>query len=144
MTTRESASEFVTDSERMARIEELLTHVWMVRTFLKHCEEAEEDDELRDVYRGLYDYMMALSGSVVAAGPEAYLKMAKKKLRRLREATELFLEIQPEISTHTNFQMAARSLTIAVGQITRLVELPNGSESTRERRLAPADDEDHG
>ena len=28
--------------DRMTRIDELLSHVWMVRTFLKHSEEVEE------------------------------------------------------------------------------------------------------
>ena len=43
------------DADRVARIDGLLSHVWMVRAFLKHCEEAEEDDELNAVQRTLYD-----------------------------------------------------------------------------------------
>ena len=31
--------------ETMQRLESLLTHVWMVRTFIKHSEEAEEDED---------------------------------------------------------------------------------------------------
>ena len=42
-------------NERVQAIDDVLSHVWMVRTFLKHSEEAEEDDELRDVHRELYD-----------------------------------------------------------------------------------------
>jgi cob(I)alamin adenosyltransferase len=107
--------------ERVKAIDELLSHVWMVRTFLKHCEEAEEDDELRDVHRDLYDYMLALGGPLQDGDHEKYLKQAKKKLKKLRNATELFIEIQPEISSHTNFQMAANSLKLAVRQIEELV-----------------------
>lgn len=107
----------MSNAEKAARIEQLVSHIWMVRTFLKHCDEAEEDDELRDVYRDLYDYMMALGGSVAGQGPESYLKMAKKKLKKLREACALFTEIQPEISSHTNFQMAVQSLQISVSEI---------------------------
>lgn len=107
----------LSDADKVARIDQLISHIWMVRTFLKHCEEAEEDDELRDVYRMLYDYMMALGGPVAAAGPEAYLKMARKKLRKLKEGTALFVEIQPEISSHTNFQMAVQSLVTSVAEI---------------------------
>ena len=110
----------MTEQERVDLIDTQLCHVWMVRTFLKHCEEAEEDDELRDVFRMLYDYMLALGDKV--SDPPAYLKQCRKKLRKLVEATELFLEIQPEISNHTNFQMAARSLRAAVNQVQLLLE----------------------
>ena len=105
----------------MHRIDTLLSHVWMVRTFLKHSEEAEEEDELCEVHRGLYDFMLALGGPLKAGDAEAYLKQAKKKLAKLRKATELFLAIQPEISSHTNFQMAAVSLKAAVDEIGQLL-----------------------
>lgn len=108
--------------ERVQRIDQQLTHVWMVRTFLKHCEEAEEDDELTEVYRTLYDFMLALGGPLNSGDYEKYLKQAKKKLKKLKSATELFLEIQPEISSHTNFQMAAHSLKLAVDKVVELVE----------------------
>ena len=109
-------------AETMQRVDALLSHVWMVRAFLKHSEEAEEDEELCDVHRGLYDYMLALGGPLNAGDAEDYIKQAKKKLRRLREATELFQEIQPEISEHTNFKMAVHSLTTAVTEITALLD----------------------
>ncbi len=107
--------------EKVKRVDGLLSHVWMVRTFLKHCEEAEEDDELNEVHRELYDYMLALGGPLNSGDHEKYLKQAKKKLRKLRAATELFLEIQPEISSHTNFKMSAQSLRLAVAQIESLI-----------------------
>lgn len=107
--------------QRVKEIDELLSHVWMVRTFLKHCDEAEEDDELNEVHRDLYDYMLALGAPLQSGDHEKYLKMAKKKLRKLRASKELFLEIQPEISSHTNFKMAAASLKLAVEQIEALI-----------------------
>ncbi|MDG2384984.1 MAG: amidohydrolase [Pirellulaceae bacterium] len=107
--------------ETMHRIDALLSHVWMVRAFLKHSEEAEEDEELCEVHRSLYDYMLALGGPLNSGDAEAYLRQAKKKLRKLKSATELFCEIQPEISQHTNFQMAVHSLTVAVQQIDSLL-----------------------
>ncbi len=110
------------ESEYVRQIDEILSHVWMIRAFLKHCEEAEEDDELRDVQRALYDYMLALGGPLRDGDHAKYLKQAKKKLRKLREANELFQEIQPEISSHTNFQMAAISLNISVKQIGDLID----------------------
>jgi len=115
-----------TDNEEqlVKRIDSLCSHMWMVRTFLKHCEEAEEDDELRSVQRGLYDYMLALGGPLKDGDHAKYLKQAKKKLRKLKNANELFQEIQPEISSHTNFQMAAVSLQLTVDQIASLLEAP--------------------
>jgi len=114
--------------ETMLRIDTLFSHVWMVRTFLKHSDEAAEDDELASVHRELYDCMLALGPALQAGDPGAYLKQARKKLGRLRRATDLFTQIQPEISSHTNFQMAARSLVAAVEQI----ELAVGEASVAE------------
>src|SRR4029078_11139857 len=109
-------------AERMRRIDTLLSHVWMVRAFLKHSDEAQEDDELAEVHRELYDYMLALGGPLKENDSDAYLKLATKKLARLRKATELFVRIQPEVSAHTNFQMAAASLTAAVDGISELLK----------------------
>ena len=39
-----------------------------------------------------------------------------------KKATELFTEIQPEISDHTNFQMAERSLRLAVAELARTLD----------------------
>ena len=111
----------MTDAEKVARLDELVSHVWMVRTFLKHCDEAEDDDELCEVFRQLYDFMLALGGPASENDDAAYLKVAKRKLRRLKTATTLFLEIQPEISSHTNFQMAALSLQTAVAEIDAII-----------------------
>ena len=108
-------------AELMQRIDDLSAHVWMVRTFIKHSEEAEDDDELAQVHRELYDFMIALGPGLQGNDPELYLKACRKKLSKLKKATELFLEIQPEISDHTNFKMAARSLRLAVEGITDLL-----------------------
>lgn len=110
----------------MQQVDDLLSHVWMVRAFLKHCEEAEDDEELCEVHRGLYDYMLALGSPLKDNDAEAYLKQARKKLAKLKRATATFIEIQPEVSSHTNFQMAARSLSLAVEQIAELLDKPTG------------------
>ena len=99
-----------------------LSHVWMVRTFIKHSEEAEEDDELREVHRDLYDFMLALGEATRNQDWPKYLKNARKKMKRLKRAHELFAEIQPEISSHTNFQMAAISLKTSVEKIESLLD----------------------
>ena len=108
--------------EKVRAIDQEITHVWMVRTFLKHADEAEDDEDLRDVVRDLYDFILAVGPLDEADDPAVYLKMAKKKLSRLRKATELYEEIQPEVSGHTNFVMAARSLRIAVDRIMSVVK----------------------
>ena len=66
--------------------------------------------------------MLALGGPLQSGDCEKYLKLAKKKLKKLKAATELYLEIQPEISSHTNFKMSASSLKLAVAEIVELVE----------------------
>ena len=106
----------------MARIDAQLAHVWMVRAFLKHSDEQTEDEELASVHRDLYDYMLALGPSLDSQDEATYLKLAKKKLSKLRRACELFTEIQPEVSGHTNFKMAAASLRLAVAEVGKLLE----------------------
>ena len=108
--------------ERMQRIDALLSHIWVVRTFLKHSEEAEDDKELMEIVRDLYDFSLALGPAWNAQDAAEYLKVAAKKLARLRQATARFIEVQPEISAHTNFVMAGRSLRTAVDDIGALVE----------------------
>lgn len=110
----------------MQQLDDQLSHVWMVRAFLKHSEEAEEDEELCEVHRALYDYMLALGGPLKNNDAAAYLKQAKKKFSKLRKARDTFVEIQPEVSSHTNFEMAARSLTLAVEQIGKLLDVDQG------------------
>jgi hypothetical protein len=120
----EAASSIRTESPQaespesvVARIDSLISHVWMVRTFLKHSDEAADDEELAEVHRDLYDYMLALGPSLDSGDHATYLKLAKKKLGRLRRARETFAEIQPEISGHMNFKMAVKSLGLAVDAI---------------------------
>lgn len=108
-------------AEQMRAIDNEVAHVWMVRAFLKHSDEAAEDDELASVHRDLYDFMLALGPSLDAGDAEVYLKFANKKFSKLRNATELFLEIQPEVSGHMNFRMAALSLKLAVAEIGALL-----------------------
>jgi hypothetical protein len=122
----------MTADEAMQRIDTLLSHVWMVRAFLKHSPEAEEDEELCEVHRTLYDYMLALGGPLKEGNATAYLAQARKKFSKLRQARDDFAAVQPDVSSHTNFQMANASLTAAVAEIGDLLaatqrESPIGS-----------------
>jgi hypothetical protein len=113
---------FMSPSDLMHAIDTQLAHVWMVRAFLKHSEEAAEDEELAEVHRELYDFMLALGGPFKEGNAEEYLKLARKKFGKLQRATELFERIQPEVSQHTNFFMAVASLKTAVREVGRLLE----------------------
>jgi len=112
----------------MQEIDRQISHIWMVRTFLKHSDEASEDEELAEVHRELYDFMLALGPSLDAGDGENYLKLANKKFGKLKGALRLFVEIQPEISGHMNYKMAVKSLDLAVRQVASLLgrqeELP--------------------
>ena len=116
----------MSSTDLMLAIDTQLAHVWMVRAFLKHSDEAAEDEELAEVHRELYDYMLALGGPLKEQNPEEYLRLARKKYSKLKRATEKFAEIQPEISQHTNFFMATASLKAAVAEVGRLLEVREG------------------
>ena len=74
--------------DAMRRIDTLLAHVWMVRTFLKHCDEAADDEQLQEIYRELYDYTLAVGAAWKDQDAAAYLKQAHKKYRKLKSAAE--------------------------------------------------------
>lgn len=106
----------------MQQLDDVVAHVWMVRTFLKHSDEAADDEELAEVHRDLYDFMLALGPSLEANDANKYLHIARKKLSKLVRAAQTFREIQPEVSGHMNFKMAAKSLTLAVAKIEQLLQ----------------------
>ena len=116
-----SASSDDAARELMFAIDRVVPTIWMVRTFLKHADESEDDEDLRAIVRDLYDFILALGPVTDQTEPAAYLKSVKKKRGKLKRAAAFYTEIQPEVSGHTNFEMAARSLTAAVEDIERLM-----------------------
>jgi len=112
----------MSSTDLMHAIDTQLSHVWMVRAFLKHSDEAAEDEELAEVHRELYDFMLALGGPLKENNADEYLRLAKKKFGKLKRVAEQFERIQPQISQHTNFIMAAASLKAAVADVGRLLE----------------------
>ena len=107
----------MTAEEAFEQVNRLCSHIWMVRTFLKHCDEAQEDDELMEVPRELYDYMLALGEPYQRRDVAAYLRLAHKKFAKLKRASEQYARLQPEISNHTNFEQARLSLETAVREL---------------------------
>jgi hypothetical protein len=118
----ETGTGSIAQQAMMLEIDNWISHVWMVRTFLKHSDEATDDEELAEVHRGLYDFMLALGPSLDSGDAQRYLKIARKKIGKLRAATADFVDLQPEVSGHMNFKMAAKSLSLAVKQIDRLLQ----------------------
>ena len=107
----------MTPDAAMERINLLTSHAWMVRQFLKHAEEVQEDEEMLDVHRMIYDYLRAVEPSYQRKDAAEYLRRAKGKLSKLRKVAEFFQANYARASSHTNFQMAAMSLTFVVRQI---------------------------
>lgn len=102
-------------------LEEGLAHLWMVRAFLKHSDEAAEDEELAEVHRQIYTFALAIAPAIDSQDAAAARKVLSKKLGKLRRALQRFADIQPQISGHTNYVMAVRSSLAACRYLERLI-----------------------
>jgi hypothetical protein len=111
----------VTPDEAVERINTALAHAWMVRNFLKHADEIQEDEELLDVHRTIFDCTRAVEPAHLRGDVKEYLHRLRGKLPKLRRAAELFAREYRRVSDHTNFQMAAVSLTGCVRQIEEIL-----------------------
>jgi hypothetical protein len=107
----------MTPTEAVERLTTILAHAWMVRTFLKHADEIQDDEELLDVPRTIFDYVRAVEPAYQRQDAKEYLHRIKGKLPKLRRAAELFAAEYRRASDHTNFQMAALSLSGCVKEI---------------------------
>ena len=112
----------LTAAQAMERIHVVVAHAWMVRTFLKHAPEFEENVERMEIPRTIFDFARAVEARHAAGDADGYVKMVRKKLGRLRATAEQFAKDQPEISNHTNFQQAAISLGGCVRAIQEVLE----------------------
>jgi hypothetical protein len=112
----------VTPAAAVARINDILSHAWMVRTFLKHADEMQDDEELLEVHRMIFDFTRALEPSFKSGDHADYLRRAKGKLPKLRRVAELFAREFQRVSDHTNFHMAAASLTACVEEISQVLD----------------------
>lgn len=105
----------------MRRLNTLMAHLWMVRRFLKHAEEIEGHDEMQEVHRMIYDYVRALEPSWERGDAAEYLRRAGGKLSKLRRAADYFAREYRNVSDHTNFAMAAVSLSGCVEEISAIL-----------------------
>jgi hypothetical protein len=103
--------------QAMERLNVILAHAWMVRTFLKHAEEIQDDEDMLAVPRMIFDYVRAAEPSFQRQDAKEYLHRIRGKLSKLRRVAEFFSREHRRVSDHTNFQMAALSLSGCVRQI---------------------------
>lgn len=108
--------------EAMRRINVIVSHLWMVRTFLKHAEEIEDDPQRLRIPRTLFDFARAVESRYTAGDAAGYLKMVRKKFPKLRAVAEQFAAEVEDISSHTNFKQAALSLSGCVQEINEILE----------------------
>ena len=101
----------MTAAEAMDIVNTTLSHAWMVRTFLKHAEEIQDDEEMLEVPRMIFDYIRALEPAYERKDAAEYLHRARGKLPKLRKVAEKLAAEHKRVSDHTNYQMASASLT---------------------------------
>lgn len=120
--------------EAVERLNSVLAHAWMVRTFLKHADEIQENEAMLEVPRTIFDYVRAVEPASQRKDYADYLRRLKGKLPKLRRVADYFAAEYRNVSDHTNFQMAAASLTGCVRQIEEILPaVPCGAESVREQ-----------
>jgi hypothetical protein len=111
----------LTPAEAMERINAVCAHAWMVRTFLKHAPEFEDEPERMEIPRVIFDFVRALEGRRAAGNAAGYLEQARRKLHRLRKVADGFARERANISAHTNFEQAALSLSACVRQMEEIL-----------------------
>lgn len=107
----------MTPEQAMDRLNLVLAHAWMVRTFLKHAEEIQDDADMLDVPRTLYDSIRAVEPAFQRRDADEYLRRLKGKLPKFRKAAEYYNAHFRTFSPHTNFEMAGLSLTGVVHEM---------------------------
>lgn len=117
----------MTAEQAMERINVVLAHAWMVRAFLKHADEVQDDVEMLEVHRMIYDYTRAVEPSFERRDAQEYVRRARSKLPKLRKVAEFFAQEHARVSDHTNFKMAALSLQGVVHELEEiLASVPTG------------------
>jgi hypothetical protein len=105
----------------MERVNVILAHAWMVRNFLKHADEVQDDEEMLEVHRVIFDSIRAVEPSFQRKDAKEYLRRIGGKLPKLRRVAEVFAHEYRRVSDHTNFEMAAVSLSGCVKQMEEIL-----------------------
>ena len=112
----------MTPEEAVPRINDVLAHLWMVRRFLKHAEEIEDDADFLAVPRLIYDSIRAAEPARERGDTAEFLRRIKGKLGKLRANAEWFAAEYPNVSSHTNFEMASQSYLASVRQLEEIFD----------------------
>ena len=128
----------MTPNEAMDVLNTTMAHAWMVRTFLKHADEIQDDEEMLEVPRMIFDYIRALEPSFERQDAAEYLHRARGKLPKLRKVAERLAQEHKRVSDHTNYQMAATSLTACVRKIEEVLAAVGPLQPAAEEK-APAE-----
>ena len=105
----------------MQRLNVVLAHAWMVRAFLKHADEVQDNEEMMEVHRVAYDFIRAVEPAWQRQDAKEYLHRLRGKLPKLKKVADYFAAEYRNVSDHTNFEMAARSLSGCVRQIEEIL-----------------------
>ena len=100
----------MTPEEAVERLNTVLAHAWMIRTFLKHAEEIQGSEEMLAVPRTLYDSIRAVEPARQRGDTSEFLRRLKGKVGKIRRVAVYFQEHYRGFSPHTNFEMASASL----------------------------------
>ncbi len=115
-------------TDLVSQFQKTMAHAWMVRTFIKHCDEVEDYPELMGIVRAVFDMSRAIESKTDE--PEVYFKFARKKIGKLRKAAEQFRDDAWSASTHTNFQQAVTSVLYATEQMEDLLRKVDATKDT--------------
>ena len=132
------------------RSQKLMSHAWMIRTFVKHSDEVEDFPQLNEMARTIFDVFRAVETQI--HDPAGYFKTVRKKLSKLQSAAEQFAKDAWHASTHTNFQQAVVASRFLVEQLSELLAeaeilLPAPvapPKITLPRKAAPPQDDSKG
>lgn len=102
------------------RSQRVMSHAWMIRTFIKHCDEVEDFPELNEMARTIFDVFRAVETQT--ADPVAYFRTLRKKIGKLKKAAEQFEKDAWQASTHTNFQQCSVAGKFLGDQLQELLE----------------------
>ena len=121
----------MTAAEAVVRLDAVMAHLWMVRTFLKHAEEVQDDADLLDVPRTLFDYVRATEPAAQRGDSKEFLHRIRGKLSKIRRAAEFFAAEYKRVSDHTNYMMASQSLSACVREIDEILTAIDRPEAAK-------------